>query len=940
MKRQGPGFRRYASRFALGVLLLAACFSGKSGVQAQTTAPQWVCFPTCASNDARMLSLAGAGVSSLAGQEILISLTAAPDEIDMKVDFFDGDTGGHWDNATASPLLYQVFADPRGDFSGISGTPVETWVGTSMPNNAWSDLPAVMNTESARGEKFDKTTQQWVACSTCPFQYVLRITPQVAGGGSGSTSFKVRTDGTLSLSAQAFAFMAPLTGLADAKVIYPAYPALTTTTYDGTWKFAFYVPAGTKRVSVWDGDADWGSSNCTTYDSDDPDTPTTYPFAVTSASKPEGEASGGPACPSGSAKPFASGNPPDDYSAPVFRRSPVNGLGPNTYYTMKLPDGRRYNNLEPSGNQEWEVFTLDGDSTTAFDRTNMDYKVTDLPSGVYEIDLDGMDAGNLNAWRFEFRVLGRTEDDKPREEGAFYRIGRYVWYDTDEDGVPDADETPLANVSISVYDEDNNVQKTQTDATGHFYMNKPAGKFRVIVDQANFDGVLHGLRSTSQEIRATSQGHEIDVEVGPTPLPKYDEAIFGYVEGGNTPPEPRADNFTLLCGTSLNLNVLANDEDADGDTLSIVSISTPQNGTLQTVNGGVTYTPNAGFVGVENLTYVVTDGTDQAQGTITILVTNQPAIANNDAAETISGQPVTINVLSNDVDPDGAPLNLTSTTNGANGTVAIVNGQVVYTPAPGFWGTDTFTYTITDGCQQATATVTVTVIPPPVCYAGVDNPGVGAVQTWSANADGVTFTLRTALSGSFNDNTYGANQIAWPGKNHKFSHLVTSDMVQLALFDTAGVRKLEFKLDYFSAATSDPSGYASLGTWGGDGGMVFGDGTKVTAADSSLAANFRQGPNYWLTVDSPVTDINYTPNPAYPNWIFQAWYDVTVRRDAFGAAGFGYPRITAMHASPSKSGRETEPLKVVVCDGSIKITYPSGVAATAAGSGGKVKGKN
>jgi hypothetical protein len=70
---------------------------------------------------------------------------------------------------------------------------------------------------------------------------------------------------------------------------------------------------------------------------------------------------------------------------------------------------------------------------------------------------------------------------------------------------------------------------------------------------------------------------------------------------------------------------------------------------------------------------------------------------------------------------------------------------------------------------------------------------------------------------------------------------------------------------------------------------------------------------YVLTQNSPATDASYTVNPAYPNWIWDVWYEVTVKPSAFGTAGFGYPRLTDMHASPSKTGSHSEPLTVSEC---------------------------
>jgi hypothetical protein len=180
-------------------------------------------------------------------------------------------------------------------------------------------------------------------------------------------------------------------------------------------------------------------------------------------------------------------------------------------------------------------------------------------------------------------------------------------------------------------------------------------------------------------------------------------------------------------------------------------------------------------------------------------------------------------------------------------------------------------------------------------------PFVGAIHTWLTNPDG-TITLRTTISRQFTDNTYGANKIGW--SNHKFGHLTQSDHIQLALYDTGNVKRLEFKLDYVSTSGGAPGGIASLGVTGGDGSMILGAASNIVGADASLAKNFRDG--MVLTVDSPATDASYTPNPTYPNWIFDVWYEVTFKPDLFGGGGFAYPRITGLHSSPSKTGRETE----------------------------------
>lgn len=126
------------------------------------------------------------------------------------------------------------------------------------------------------------------------------------------------------------------------------------------------------------------------------------------------------------------------------------------------------------------------------------------------------------------------------------------------------------------------------------------------------------------------------------------------------------------------------------------------------------------------ITYQVTNGQDIRLSTLTISITpvNDGPTANPDFALSFSGEPVTISILANDVDPDGNALTVTHI-NGVGAVVGqvvnITDGQLVFnanstvtvTPDNAFEGNLTFTYTITDGVLSSTATVTVQV--------GVDN---------------------------------------------------------------------------------------------------------------------------------------------------------------------------------------------------------------------------
>ncbi|SDJ24653.1 Hint domain-containing protein [Lutimaribacter saemankumensis] len=188
----------------------------------------------------------------------------------------------------------------------------------------------------------------------------------------------------------------------------------------------------------------------------------------------------------------------------------------------------------------------------------------------------------------------------------------------------------------------------------------------------------------------------------------------------NRGPDAVDDSVTGDEDTVITGNVLANDTDPDSDPLTVVSNTDPANGAV-TVNpdGSFEYTPNPDFNGTDSFTYTVSDGqggTDTATVTITVGAVNDDPDAVNDSAATPFDTPIVVDVLGNDTDPENDPLTVIGTTDGANGTVALdpVTGNPVYTPNPGFAGTDQFTYTISDGNGGTdTATVTITVEPDP-----------------------------------------------------------------------------------------------------------------------------------------------------------------------------------------------------------------------------------
>lgn len=185
----------------------------------------------------------------------------------------------------------------------------------------------------------------------------------------------------------------------------------------------------------------------------------------------------------------------------------------------------------------------------------------------------------------------------------------------------------------------------------------------------------------------------------------------------NLPPLARNDQATGQAGVTLEIDVLANDVDPDGDVLTLVAAGPAANGITAIVDGRIVYTPLPGFSGSDMFTYTVEDGRGgTATAVVQVIVlpdaagTNRPPLAGNDFAVTTAGMPVTIPVLDNDYDPDGDPLELVSAGSPANGSVVLAGNAVIYTPQTGFTGTDSFNYSVIDphgGYAVATVTVRV-----------------------------------------------------------------------------------------------------------------------------------------------------------------------------------------------------------------------------------------
>ena len=182
----------------------------------------------------------------------------------------------------------------------------------------------------------------------------------------------------------------------------------------------------------------------------------------------------------------------------------------------------------------------------------------------------------------------------------------------------------------------------------------------------------------------------------------------------NDAPTATDDTLTTNEDTAVSKNLILNDNDVDGDSLNIASVTTPSHGTITTSGNTITYTPDTNYCGSDSASYTVSDsngGTDTANININVVCVNDAPVVNDDSYTVLEDSSNNqLSVLANDNDVE-SQLSIQTYSLPGNGTVSVSGNNLVYTPDPDFFGTDTFQYTATDGQLTGTATVTMTVTP-------------------------------------------------------------------------------------------------------------------------------------------------------------------------------------------------------------------------------------
>ena len=285
----------------------------------------------------------------------------------------------------------------------------------------------------------------------------------------------------------------------------------------------------------------------------------------------------------------------------------------------------------------------------------------------------------------------------------------------------------------------------------------------------------------------------------------------------NDPPNAGDRVYSVVEDGSVTVLLQANDPDKEACFLFFTIESGPVHGALGPLtdagcnpNGDmvdVVYSPDPGFAGDDFFTYCVFDGVDQdcARAFISITPVNDLPVAQAGSATTASNTPVAITLSG--LDPDncelvfavaGQPANGTLSSPGTTactpsgtggGSINLDTAPITYTPGAGFTGSDSFTFTVSDGTAVSTpATVTINVVPPPTVHVGdLDAVTVKGSGSWQATvtiridtfshaarsgaivratwANGLTSSCTTNAAGTC---SVGSGSIAQKGKSTTF----------------------------------------------------------------------------------------------------------------------------------------------------------------------------
>ena len=297
------------------------------------------------------------------------------------------------------------------------------------------------------------------------------------------------------------------------------------------------------------------------------------------------------------------------------------------------------------------------------------------------------------------------------------------------------DNAGATNVLVGDTDVDGDTLSVSTSAptAAHGTVSCAAGGVCTYTPSANYNGP-DSFDYTVSDGRGKSDTGTVTVTVLP----------------GNDAPLAVDDSLSTPEETAGQVDVLPNDTDLEGDSLSVTGSTNGAHGTASCDATTCTYTPALNYTGADTFTYTVSDGnggTDTGSVSVTVTGVNDAPVADDDALMTDMDTPGNVSVLVGDTDVDGDTLSVATPSDPDHGAVTCNATTCTYTPDPGYLGADSFTYEVTDGQLTDQGLVSVTVRQPNVAP-GCANVVPSKTKLWSPQR---AFVL-VALSGATDAN--------------------------------------------------------------------------------------------------------------------------------------------------------------------------------------------
>ncbi len=264
----------------------------------------------------------------------------------------------------------------------------------------------------------------------------------------------------------------------------------------------------------------------------------------------------------------------------------------------------------------------------------------------------------------------------------------------------------------------------------------------------------------------------------------------------NNPPvaEPNSVNISEDTPTQIVLKA----RDMDRDDLDYKIITEPEHGTISGKTPKLTYTPNEDYIGLDSLKFIVSDGridSNWAEVSINVTPLNDPPSAKQQTVSLTADKSLTITLTGSDKDSQKITFSINTETK--HGSLRKMqdfetNGNIVYSPNPGFTGIDSFTFAANDGelnSKPVVVQINVTENSPPVSDISAintneDTPVTILLKGNDPDDDELTYKIESEpthgkLSGDVpnliytpNENYHGQDSFSYSvhdGKNDSFT---------------------------------------------------------------------------------------------------------------------------------------------------------------------------